>query len=161
MGQNGVLTGGVLAAALLCLTTRPVLAGVLAGLLCIKPPIGFVLPAVLLHARRVNALWACGLSVLALCGLSAVLEGWQAWQWYITIRRHSAVQVLTTPFQQTFLVAGSTVFFMLRSFNASLAAAYGAQGACGAAALILTWILWRRPTRDSVAGWRQHYAWPA
>jgi len=47
-GQNGFLTGALMGGGLLLLSTRPLLAGVLFGLLTIKPHLGLLLPMALL-----------------------------------------------------------------------------------------------------------------
>jgi Glycosyltransferase family 87 len=81
-GQNGVLTGGVLVAALLMVETRPWLGGWVAGILCIKPQMALALPVILLRRCRCKVLAACMGSIVALLVLSAVIEGWQSWVWF-------------------------------------------------------------------------------
>jgi hypothetical protein len=146
MGQNGILIGALTLTALQAIAIRPRIAGVLAGLLCIKPPAGFFLPAILLHRRQSAALEACTGSVAAICILSLALAGWPAWQWYLTTGRHSAAQVLTTPFSQNFLVAGTTPFYMARSFYLPLPLSFTIQLLCSVIALALVWRLWRHDT---------------
>ena len=51
-GQNGFYTAALLIGGLLCLDRRPVLAGVLFGILTIKPQLGLLLPVILLLERR-------------------------------------------------------------------------------------------------------------
>ena len=47
-GQNGFYTAALLIGGLLCLDRRPVLAGVLFGILTVKPQLGLLLPVILL-----------------------------------------------------------------------------------------------------------------
>jgi hypothetical protein len=145
MGQNGVLTGGLLVAALLWCERRPRTSGVAAGLLAIKPQIGLIMAAVFLPRRHWATLMPALGAVAGLVVLSGVIEGWSSWQSFIQVERPAAIAVLQAPFQSKFLVAGATVFFMARSFHAGLGLAYLLQAMCGAAAMTLTWMVWGRP----------------
>ncbi|HWY25534.1 MAG TPA: glycosyltransferase family 87 protein, partial [Nevskia sp.] len=57
-GQNGFLVAALMGGALLLLPRRPARAGVLIGLLTIKPQLGLLLPLVLISAGQWRALWA-------------------------------------------------------------------------------------------------------
>jgi uncharacterized membrane protein len=46
-GQNSMLSAAIIAGAVLCLDTRPLLAGVLIGLLAYKPQLGLLFPLAL------------------------------------------------------------------------------------------------------------------
>ena len=50
-GQNGFLNAALLGAALLALDRRPVVAGILFGLLSYKPHLGLLVPLALLAGR--------------------------------------------------------------------------------------------------------------
>ncbi len=84
-GQNGFLTGALLIAGLGLLPRRPVLAGLLFGLLTVKPQLGLLLPFALLAARQWTAIAAAGLTALALAGGSALLFGIESWQAYLDL----------------------------------------------------------------------------
>jgi len=59
-GQNGFLTAGLFAGALLCLDTRPWLAGLLFALLAYKPQFGLVIPMALMAGALAGApRWSC------------------------------------------------------------------------------------------------------
>src|SRR3546814_8773713 len=51
-GQNGFLTGALLIGGLRLLGTKPIVAGILFGILTVKPQLGIRLPFALLAARR-------------------------------------------------------------------------------------------------------------
>ena len=55
-GQNGFLTAGLLGAALLSLPRRPLLSGILFGLLAYKPQFGLLIPVALLVAGQWRAI---------------------------------------------------------------------------------------------------------
>ncbi|MBZ4317346.1 DUF2029 domain-containing protein, partial [Mycobacterium tuberculosis] len=61
-GQNSVLTAGLAALALHLLGKRPVVAGVVIGLLAIKPQLAVVFPFVLIAARAWRTFAAAALS---------------------------------------------------------------------------------------------------
>jgi hypothetical protein len=78
-GQNGFLTAGLFAGALLCLQKRPWLAGMLFALLVYKPQFGLVIPVALLAGRYWRTVASAGLGVAVLTGLSLGGFGLQTW----------------------------------------------------------------------------------
>jgi alpha-1,2-mannosyltransferase len=78
-GQNGFLTAGLFAGALLWLETRPWLAGMLFALLAYKPQFGFVIPIALIAGGYWRALLAGSTSLVALTALSIGAFGLQTW----------------------------------------------------------------------------------
>lgn len=81
-GQNGFLTGALLIAGLRLLGPRPVVAGILFGILTVKPQLGILLPFALLAARQWTAIASATLTTAVLMAVSVVLFGWQSWQAY-------------------------------------------------------------------------------
>jgi hypothetical protein len=78
-GQNGFLTAALFGGALLLLEKRPVLAGVLLGLMSCKPQLGLLVPLALLFGRQWAVLAAAAATTLAFAALSAVVIGTEAW----------------------------------------------------------------------------------
>lgn len=78
-GQNGFLTAALLGAALLQLETRPLLAGVLFGLLSWKPQLGLLVPVALLCGRQWAAFLAAAATTLAFVGVSYAAFGAEPW----------------------------------------------------------------------------------
>jgi len=78
-GQNGLLTGALLALAGGFADKRPILAGVAAGLLTIKPQLGLLIPIAFAAAGCWRAFFAAGVTALALAGLSVVAFGGEIW----------------------------------------------------------------------------------
>lgn len=76
-GQNAFLTAAIAGAALLCLDRRPVLAGVLIGLLAIKPHLALLFPVALLCTRAWKTIVAAAVTTLAFCVLSVAIIGVQ------------------------------------------------------------------------------------
>ncbi|GLK75871.1 hypothetical protein GCM10008171_11250 [Methylopila jiangsuensis] len=140
-GHNGFLTAGLFGLGLVILDRRPVLAGVLLGLLCYKPQFGVLLPFVLVFTGRWRAAFAAAGTVIGLCLLSLAAFGPETWDAF----RASAVFT-----REVVLEQGNTgwekivsAFSAARALGAGLPAAYGAQGATTLAVIALTVRLWR------------------
>ncbi len=103
-GQNGFLTGVLLISGLRLLGPRPIVAGILFGILTMKPQLGLLLPFALLAARQWTAILSASVTTVLLVGLSMMLFGWEAWQAYIE-------QVI--PHQATIMNEGDGVFLAM------------------------------------------------
>jgi alpha-1,2-mannosyltransferase len=77
IGQAGLLTAAIFAAALLSIERRPLLAGLLLGCLIIKPQLGIMIPIALLAGRQWRTLAGACLSSAGLLLLSLLLFGIQ------------------------------------------------------------------------------------
>src|SRR5262249_24557256 len=84
-GQNGFLTAALLIGGVLCIDRRPVLAGILFGLLTFKPHLGLVLPFVLLALRAWRVIGVAILTTCVLVAVSVVLFGLEPWRQYFAI----------------------------------------------------------------------------
>src|SRR5438105_147271 len=74
-GQNGFLTATLLGGGLIFLERRPILAGVLLGLLAYKPQFGLLIPLVLLATGRWTAIAAATVTVLSACSATLIVFG--------------------------------------------------------------------------------------
>lgn len=82
-GQNALLTTAILGAAALSLDRRPVVAGMLLGLLAFKPHLAVVAPLMLLAAGHWRAFAASAFTACALALLSLGIFGLDAWKAFI------------------------------------------------------------------------------
>ena len=81
-GQSGFLIAALLIAGLVLLPKRPMLAGLVLGLLVVKPQLGLVLPIALLAGREWRAIVGAAASAFGLILLSLLAFGvgpWQDW----------------------------------------------------------------------------------
>ena len=85
LGQNAFLTAALFGTATLLIDRRPVLAGLLFGAICYKPHFGLLIPVALAAGGHWRAFAAAGGTVVALCGLSLLLFGWDTWHAYLTV----------------------------------------------------------------------------
>lgn len=82
-GQNAFLSAALFGGALVVLPSRPVLAGVLFGLLTFKPQLGLLIPFALLAAGQWRAILAASMTTLLVAGASAFLFGVETWQLFL------------------------------------------------------------------------------
>jgi hypothetical protein len=80
------------------LPRRPGLAGVLLGLLTVKPHLGILLPVVLLLGREWRAMAFAALTALVLVALSLAAYGLEPWQTYFANTVPYQARVLSEPF---------------------------------------------------------------
>lgn len=93
-GQFGLLLAALFVGALRALPARPILAGVLIGVLTIKPQLGLLLPLMLVLLSAWRALAAAATSAAVLVVLSLAVFGAEPWRVYIAE---------TMPFQWHFI----------------------------------------------------------
>ena len=83
-GHYGFLVGALWLVAWRILPRRPALAGVLIGLMVVKPHLAILAPVVLLWRREWVAIAAAAATTALLVGLSALLFGTSLWVTYLT-----------------------------------------------------------------------------
>jgi hypothetical protein len=133
-GQNGLFTGALLLGVLAQWDKRPVLAGIMLGVLSVKPQLVLLMPLVLVMTGRWRCLAAAAATVAAMAALTTVLYGPAIWQGYLT----EAV-----PFQNVVMTKGTglmlgmmpTAFINARLMGAPDAVAWGLQAMTSAIAL--------------------------
>lgn len=148
-GQNGAWTAALLLGALLTSERRPMLAGLLLGLLTMKPHLGVLAPLCLIAAGHWRAFgWAAFFS-LAIAGLTTALFGFDAWRLFLTETRPLMQAILEAPWgTEDYQMNGATVFHLARALGGGVGAAYAAQAVAAVGAAVAAWTLWRRPGAD-------------
>jgi hypothetical protein len=144
-GQNGFLTLALLAAALLTLQRRPILAGVMFGLMSYKPQYGLLVPIFLLATGRWRAVAAASVTVVALAALSLMFFGTQTWQAFfssITFTRHVVLEQGGSGFEKL-----QSAFAAARLWGFSVATAYTFQAAVSLIAAVTAIWTWRRTSK--------------
>jgi membrane protein CcdC involved in cytochrome C biogenesis len=140
-GQTGAWTAGLLGGGLVLLERQPILAGVLLGLLSVKPQIALLLPVALLFGRQWRALASfVGVVAVLLTG-SALAFGLDVWHGFF-----ERVAVLRGPVLED--GAGlwhlfASVFVFVRHLPAPLPVAYAVQAAVSLAAVASVIVAWR------------------
>ena len=140
-GHNGFLTAALIGGALLLLDRKPVLAGVLFGLLVYKPHVGIMIPLVLIVTGRWRVLAAATTTALALVAVTALAFGPDIWRSFVNALPFVREAVLEQGGTGWHKIQG--VFSWVRMWGGSVPLAYAMQGAAMAIlAVVLAW-LWR------------------
>ena len=141
-GQNGAMTAALLGGGLLLVDRRPVVAGILFGVMIYKPHLAVMLPAALLAGRRWLVVFVTGATAALLVVTSVAVYGVDAW-----LRYRLSIDVL----RAVVLEDGTgvshrmvSIFVFARHFGAGAAMSYAWQ-AVGAlvAAVFIARAWWR------------------
>jgi hypothetical protein len=125
-GQSSFLTAAALIGGFALLDRRPFVAGLLIGLLTVKPQLGVLLPVMLIASGRWRVFSVATVTALALAALAAALFGTQSWIAFVTQGLPTQNIVLSdpdgiaTPFYPT-------VFMNLHGIGLGYAPAMAAQ----------------------------------
>ena len=82
-GQNAFLSAALFGGGLALLRTRPILAGVLFGLMTFKPQLGLLIPLALLASGYWRTILSAGLTTILVAAFSAVLFGTETWSLFL------------------------------------------------------------------------------
>lgn len=140
-GQNGFFTTALLGGCLVLLDRRPVLAGILLGLLSYKPQFGVLIPLVLLATGRWTTIMSAVATIAGLVGATTVLFGtavWHAFADSATFTRTVVLENGGTGWEKI-----QSLFSAVRMWGGSIDTAYTAQAILAVAlAISIVW-LWR------------------
>jgi hypothetical protein len=147
-GHNGFLTAALFAGALLQLDRRPVLAGILFGLIAYKPQFGVLIPLVLAASGRWRAFAAAAATVILLALVVTLVFGVDVWRAFLasmTFTREVVLERGDTGWHKI-----QSVFSWVRMWGGSVSLAYLIQATVTCAiAAALVW-LWRSPAAFSL-----------
>ena len=143
-GHNGFLTAALIGGALVLLDRRPIVAGILFGLLAYKPQFGLLIPLVLIATGRWKTFAAAAATVGGLVLAATLAFGPQVW---------SAFFASTAFTREIVLEAGDTgwhklqsVFAWVRMWGGSVPLAYAVQMVVTLGLAIAVVWLWRSGT---------------
>jgi len=140
-GQNGFLTAALLGGGLAVLDRRPIVAGILFGLLAYKPQFGLMIPLALAAGGHWRS-FAAAAGTVALLALAATLTfGPDVWHAFLESSRFARLVVLEQGDPGFHKM--QSLFAWARMWGAPIPLAYATQGALAAGvAAALVW-LWR------------------
>jgi hypothetical protein len=145
-GQNGLVFASLLAGALGLLKTRPIIAGVLIGLMSTKPHLGLLIPFALVGAKEWRAFVAAALTVAGLVLASLMAFGVAPWREFFSVTEIYQTQLLVA--NNPILTKIVTVFATMLRLGLGTVAAYGAQGVVFVGAAAFVFLMWRREVSD-------------
>lgn len=141
-GQNGFLTLALLGGALLTLERRPILAGVMFGLMSYKPQYGILVPIFLLATGRWRAIAAAAITVAVLAAVSFGIFGEQTWRAFfasIPFTRHVVLEQGGSGFGKL-----QSAFAAARLWGFGVATSYAVQAVVSLIAAVVAIWIWRR-----------------
>ena len=140
-GQNGFFTAGLFIIAALLPHKRPILAGIAAGLLTVKPHLAVLIPIAYLAAGCWRALFVSAATSFILALLSIAAFGFEPWLAFFNAASDAMGHIndgvmplakMTTPYSAVLFAGAPTII------------AKAALALCAAFALFFLWRLWRR-----------------
>ena len=139
IGQYAFLTAGLAGLALLRLDRRPMLAGMLIGLLCVKPHLAVLFPLALLAEARWQTIAAAAATAAVLTFASLAAFGWGT---YAALFAHLPQVAQATTLGAHWRVIPTPFIFAL-SLRLPVAAAEAIQAMAALGAAVCVWRAWR------------------
>jgi hypothetical protein len=133
-GQSSLITAAMLVTIFVWLDRRPIAAGILIGLLTLKPQLGVLLPVMLIASGRWRVFVCAAVTTLVLVGATALVFGPQVWGDFITKGLAANNLVLADP-ERIATPFYPTVFMNLRGINLPYGFALAVQLCVSAAAV--------------------------
>lgn len=153
-GQTGLFSAALLIGGIRLMGARPVLAGILFGLLTFKPHFGLLIPVAVLAGGHWRSFLAAAATAVLLAVAGAVLFGAALWPDYLQFSQEMGsgyLAELTRTEGPGFGGMHASVFSAVYSLGAGFAAAGLAQAAAAIAAAAAVAVAWRRA---DAAPWR-------
>lgn len=147
-GQNGQFTAALLVGGILLLERRPLVSGLLFGVLCFKPQLGFLIPIALAAGGHWRSFAAAAAMVIALISISVLAFGLDTWAAFLSVA-HYNVAVME---QNIMWHRMPTVFAAARLSGLDSSAAGVLQGVSSLAAITVTVAAWRGAADFRVKG---------
>jgi arabinofuranan 3-O-arabinosyltransferase len=141
-GQNGFLTAALIAGTLALLDRRPTMAGILLGLLTVKPQLGIVFPVILILTGRWRVFAAATVTAIVLALLSYLLFGAETWNAFFGALQHQAGSILDRG--EVAFRKQQSVHALVRLLGGGDTLAWSVHAAVALAALGFTVGLWRQ-----------------
>lgn len=149
-GQEGLLAAALLAGTLALLDRRPIVAGVLLGLLTFRPQLGMVFPIVLLVDGRWRTIVSATITTACLAAASLWFFGAEAWRSFVShAPEHAAATLLEGQAAGSWVLLQS-VFALVRSVGGTVSLAWLSQMAVSAVTVLFVVWLWRQPVRQDL-----------
>lgn len=146
-GNSGEFAAALIGGGLILIDRRPVLAGVLLGLVTVKPQLGVLLPFALAAGGKWRTFAAAAAAVGVLAAASLIALGPDAWTGFL--RQMSLLQ-RTMAVPSAFWARSQTVFLSVNYLGVGVKAAYAAQAAVTALMVVATVVVWRGPASLAV-----------
>ena len=147
-GQSGFLAAALMIAGIRLAGSRPVLSGILIGVLSYKPQLGLLVPIALASARLWPAFRIACATVIGLAAITTIAFGWAVWPaWISMLPSYAAIFD-----REATLKYIPTVLGNLQMIGVALPIAKAIQGLAAIVVTVFVWRCFRRgPTRLATA----------
>lgn len=142
-GQSGILTSALLIGGLFALRDHPIRAGILIGILTIKPQLGILIPFILIFERQFLSFIIAAATTLALVAASALWLGVEVWQQYLAAMLDGSSAALLQYIGSLDVGSMMTFYGLASTLGASHQFALAIQALAAFASLIATWMVAR------------------
>jgi alpha-1,2-mannosyltransferase len=139
-GHNGFLTAALLGGGLVCLDRRPLLAGILFGLMAYKPQFGLMIPIALAAGGYWRTFAAAAVTAVVLTLVTTLVFGVQVWHAFFVGAEFTRTVVLEQG--DTGWHKIQSIFSWARMWGAPVPLAYAIQGAATLALAMASAWLW-------------------
>ena len=148
-GQTGFLIAALYGGALLLLDRRPILAGILIGLLSCKPHFGLLIPFALLLGGYWRTFLAAAVTTILFAGLTTLILGTGPW-----LAFYENMPTLRLVYEDGLLpwIKMPSLFIGLRMLGVGSGIAYGVHGIFALGVALLVWRMWWRRMRLPLTG---------
>src|SRR5436190_3539073 len=147
-GQSSLITAAMLVTIFAWLDRRPIAAGILMGLLTLKPQLGILFPVVLIASARWRVFASAAITTLLIAGATALVFGPQVWVDFATKGLAANNLVLADP-ERIATPFYPTVFMNLRGIDLPYSVAMAVQLCVSAAAVgLVAWAFRRHRDAD-------------
>lgn len=147
LGQNGLLSAGLIGLSLACIERRPWLAGALLALLTYKPQFGVAFPIALLASRNWRAFGAATAASGLLAMAAAVAFGFRTWPSFIAALADRNVSLSV---DRGVEITQQSVYGLLHWAAGGATVPLLAHVAVAAAAALAIGVIWAKPLSRSV-----------
>jgi arabinofuranan 3-O-arabinosyltransferase len=147
-GQNGFLSAGLIGGTLILLDRRPIMAGVLLGLLAYKPQFGLLFPIALAAGGYWRTFITAGLVTALIAAASFLAFGGASWAAFWANIGHTSQAVLSEGEADWDKL--QTAFGLIRALGGGAALAWTVQIALSILAAGVVTALWRSSTRFEI-----------
>jgi hypothetical protein len=151
LGQYGTITGALVIAGLLAVRRAPLRAGIMLGLVTLKPQQGIIVPVAWLASRNWRAIAGAAFTFGALAIAAMLFFGPDSWILFFTNSSVMAKAILDMPPPQNNINIGVSVFWMCRTLGSDVQFANYAQVISALAAGVATYFAWRKPAAGNMA----------
>ncbi|PCI53248.1 MAG: hypothetical protein COB36_12450 [Alphaproteobacteria bacterium] len=142
-GQNGALLAALLLGGLVLAPQRPIIAGILIGLMTIKPHLGILIPFCFIASRNWTAFASAAITSALLFLVTALPFGFDVWSQFLQHTQPMMSDIMHGTFPQSYHGNAVTVFVFCRMLGGNLLAAYGLQAVFSLACIASVIWLWR------------------